>query len=219
MRRARGGAVANPEGWVFRIAHNAAQDFLRRRARQEATRSGRMSDMIAGQQARLDRQIARQPRGPSCAFRSPSAALSSCAMCSAILFEEIGDILGISIPAVKGTLQRGRTHLRELAEEPDDVPAPRLDEAERSLWPLISTASTRATSTPSATCSPTSTARARQPRCALNGRQAVGHYYHRYALKRRSTGAAYARLRGRGAAILMFDPEDPAGPPGHFFIL
>jgi DNA-directed RNA polymerase specialized sigma24 family protein len=29
--------VANPEGWLFRIAHNAALDFLRRRAARSAT--------------------------------------------------------------------------------------------------------------------------------------------------------------------------------------
>ena len=28
--------IANPEGWLFRITHNAALDHLRRRARQEA---------------------------------------------------------------------------------------------------------------------------------------------------------------------------------------
>src|SRR5215470_6352466 len=28
--------IANPEGWIFRIAHNAALDYLRRRARQDA---------------------------------------------------------------------------------------------------------------------------------------------------------------------------------------
>ena len=32
-----------PEGWLFRIAHNAALDFLRRRARQEDARPTRIS--------------------------------------------------------------------------------------------------------------------------------------------------------------------------------
>ncbi len=30
------GSIANPEGWLVRIAHNTALDFLRRRNRQEA---------------------------------------------------------------------------------------------------------------------------------------------------------------------------------------
>ena len=39
------GAIGNPEGWLFRIAHNTALDFLRRRNRQEALRSGEEVDM------------------------------------------------------------------------------------------------------------------------------------------------------------------------------
>src|SRR5271155_3929659 len=39
--------IGNPEGWLFRIAHNTALDFLRRRNRQEALRSGEEVDMIA----------------------------------------------------------------------------------------------------------------------------------------------------------------------------
>ena len=33
------GPIANPEGWLFRIAHNAALDFLRRRARRQGRRA------------------------------------------------------------------------------------------------------------------------------------------------------------------------------------
>src|ERR1700709_2557222 len=41
--------IGNPEGWLFRIAHNTALDFLRRRNRQEALSSGEEVDMIADQ--------------------------------------------------------------------------------------------------------------------------------------------------------------------------
>src|ERR1700692_760024 len=44
---ASSGPVGNPEGWLFKIAHNTALDFLRRRNRQQAWRSGEEVDMIA----------------------------------------------------------------------------------------------------------------------------------------------------------------------------
>ncbi|HWN79768.1 MAG TPA: RNA polymerase sigma factor, partial [Bradyrhizobium sp.] len=44
---ASAGPVGNPEGWLFKIAHNTALDFLRRRNRQQALRSGEEVDMIA----------------------------------------------------------------------------------------------------------------------------------------------------------------------------
>src|SRR5436190_23198944 len=53
------GPINNPEGWLFRIAHNTALDFLRRRNRQEALRSGEEVDMIADPaDTVLSRQIA-----------------------------------------------------------------------------------------------------------------------------------------------------------------
>src|SRR4030088_802000 len=40
------GPVANLEGWTFRIAHNAALDFLRRRVRRDALHSNEDPEMI-----------------------------------------------------------------------------------------------------------------------------------------------------------------------------
>src|SRR5689334_2806007 len=44
------GEIANPEGWLFRIAHNTALDFLRRRARREGLHTADEIDMIADPQ-------------------------------------------------------------------------------------------------------------------------------------------------------------------------
>src|SRR5256714_12352919 len=53
------GPVANPESWLFRIAHNAALDFLRRRTRQDQLRSDDDPDMIVDPVTTTeDRQIA-----------------------------------------------------------------------------------------------------------------------------------------------------------------
>src|ERR1044072_1144766 len=46
---ASAGSIGNPEGWLFRIAHNTALDFLRRRNRQEALRGPAEVDMIVDQ--------------------------------------------------------------------------------------------------------------------------------------------------------------------------
>ena len=38
--------IAQPQGWLFRIAHNEAMDFLRRRARQDAVKGHEDPEMM-----------------------------------------------------------------------------------------------------------------------------------------------------------------------------
>ena len=59
-------------------------------------------------------------------------------------------IMDCSLPAVKAALHRGRTQLREFADEPDDAPQPRLSEPIARGSAPMSRISTRAISTRSA---------------------------------------------------------------------
>ena len=80
------GSIVDISGWVFRIAHNAALDFLRRRRRLDAMHSDEELEMIAALTNPVP--IARRPRrayGPSCGCRWRSAAASFCWMCWGIL--------------------------------------------------------------------------------------------------------------------------------------
>src|ERR1041385_3783170 len=51
-------AISNAEGWLIRIAHNAALDFLRRRARQAALHSDEDLAMTADPVSTADERLA-----------------------------------------------------------------------------------------------------------------------------------------------------------------
>jgi RNA polymerase sigma-70 factor, ECF subfamily len=127
------GSITNPEGWLFRIAHHAALDFLRRRTREEAQHSSEDLDMIAAVSNPVeDRQIAAASLRTF--MRLPVPQRSSVILCDVLghSLQEIGEIVGGSVPAVKAALQRGRSHLRALAVETDDTPVPALAESEQT---------------------------------------------------------------------------------------
>src|SRR5215510_12794422 len=129
----RAGAIDNVESWLVRIAHNTALDFLRRRARQDAIRSEEDPDMIIDPIAAVDdRQIV--AASLRAFMRLPVAQRSSVILMDVLGYslDEIGGITKSSIPSIKATLHRGRARLRELAEEPDELPLPVLTDAERS---------------------------------------------------------------------------------------
>jgi RNA polymerase sigma-70 factor, ECF subfamily len=129
---ASAGPLQNPQGWLFRIAHNTALDFLRRRSRQQALQSGEEADMIADP---ADAIAAHDFASTSLRtfMRLPVAQRSSVILMDVLgcSLREVCDVLDFTLPAVKAALHRGRAQLREFAGEPDDLPQPRLSEADR----------------------------------------------------------------------------------------
>ena len=126
-------ALANPEAWLFRIAHNTALDHLRRRARQEAIRSDEDPEMLVDPVTPAEDRLA-AAASMRTFMRLPVAQRSSIILMDVLGYslDEIGGVTALSIPAIKASLHRGRARLRELAQEPDDTPLPVLDEPERS---------------------------------------------------------------------------------------
>jgi RNA polymerase sigma-70 factor (ECF subfamily) len=127
------GPISNPEGWLFRIAHHAALDFLRRRAREETRHSNEDLDMIAAAKNPVgDREIV--AAGLRTFMRLPVAQRSSVILSDVLghSLQEICEIVGGNVPAAKAALQRGRFRLRALAAEADDAPIPALAEPERT---------------------------------------------------------------------------------------
>ena len=125
--------VENPEAWLLRIAHNAALDHLRRKARQEAAHGDEALDMIP------DRSDAEARMATAASLRTfmrlPAAQRSSVILMDVLGYslDEMRGATDMTIPAIKASLHRGRARLRDIAREPDDRPLPALGERERSL--------------------------------------------------------------------------------------
>src|SRR5215469_4403364 len=126
-------SIDKPEAWLFRIAHNAALDFLRRRARLEARSSGEDLDMIIDPSDDIaDRQAAAASLHTF--MRLPVTQRSSVILMDVLGYslDEISGVTDATIPSVKAALHRGRARLRQLAQEPDDRPPPALAAPERA---------------------------------------------------------------------------------------
>ncbi|MGE0574114.1 sigma-70 family RNA polymerase sigma factor [Reyranella sp.] len=114
------GSIANPEAWLFRIAHNAALDFLRSRVRLEAVVASQPGEDIADPGDEVARrQVAAMGLRP---FMKLSPAERSSVILMDVIgysLSEIGEIIEVTVPAVKAALHRGRTRLKALSDSAD----------------------------------------------------------------------------------------------------
>jgi len=127
------GVIDNPEGWLFRIAHNTALDFLRRRAHGPMMQNNEALDMISAPDfPDQDHEVATMSLRTF--MRLPPLQRSAVILKDVLghSLEEVASITGASEGAAKSALQRGRVRLREFAKEPADVSLPMLPDVMRA---------------------------------------------------------------------------------------
>jgi RNA polymerase sigma factor (sigma-70 family) len=115
--------------WLFQIAHNRALDHLRRYERRMGQPLDPLAERLADGGEDPEDALGRQEatRAALCRFTALVPLQRSCVILKDVLghsLEEIGDLLGLSLPAVKAAVHRGRQRLRAEAEAPAPPPAP-----------------------------------------------------------------------------------------------
>jgi RNA polymerase sigma-70 factor (ECF subfamily) len=209
--------IAHLEAWLFRITHNAALDFLRRRARLDATHSDADPDMIVDPVAAADeRQFAAASLRT---FMRISPAQRSSVILMDVLgysLDEIAAMLDNSVPAIKAALHRGRTNLRAIAGEPDEVAPPILAEPERSLLAAY-VDRFNARDFDAVREMLAAEVRLDLANRTVEGGTAAGRYFSNY--ERLMNWHFMAGFVERRPAILVRPPDDPSAAPAYFILL
>ncbi|MER8407642.1 sigma-70 family RNA polymerase sigma factor [Mesorhizobium sp. M0185] len=123
-----GAIVERPEQWLFRIAHNAAQDHLRRRNRERSRMTEADMSVIEDPSGSADSRLAAQTSLRS--FMQLSVPQRSAVILVDVLglsLHETCEVTGATLAATKAALHRGRAQLKQLALQPEQALAPRLD--------------------------------------------------------------------------------------------
>jgi RNA polymerase sigma-70 factor (ECF subfamily) len=215
---AAAGPIGNPEGWLFRIAHNTALDFLRRRNRQEAVRSGKEVDMIADPVNTVE---SRQAAAASLRtfMRLPVAQRGSVVLMDVLgcSLQEICAVMDFSLPAAKAALHRGRRRLSELAGEPDDAPPPLLSPADRTrLGAYVDHFNARDFDAIRDMIAD-DVRLDLVGKTRMSGKAEVSRYFGNYS-KVHDWHLVPGLVEGR-PAILVFDPDKPSAKPAYFMLL
>ncbi|MDG4883358.1 sigma-70 family RNA polymerase sigma factor [Mesorhizobium sp. WSM4884] len=207
------------EPWLFRIVHNSALDFLRKRARLQMRESEVELDTIADEDSPVDARIAAE------ASLAELMQLPPAQRCAVVLkdvlghsLEEIGEILETTETAIKGALQRGRESLRKLAAAPRAAsPRPTLDRQDmRRLGDYVAAFNARDFDTLRSLLADDVKLELVN-RLRAEGKDYVGNYFGRYSEETHwhfTTGLVEGR-----PAILVTSPDRPDGSPRYFILI
>ena len=208
--------IENVEAWMFRIAHNAALDFLRRRRRERDLPD--VDDVLADS-PEDEHARAQESAAALTTFMRLAARQRSCVILKDVLgysIEEIGRLIDTSDMAVKAALHRGRARLRELSAEHEAPPPLSMESAERArLQAYIERFNARDFEA-LRTLLAEDVRLDLVGRLALNGKAEVGNYFSNYARAsqwRMSLGYADGR-----AAVLVSD-SGQRGAAAEYFVL
>jgi len=120
--------VDRPEQWLFRIAHNAAQDHLRRRQRERSRTTEADMTRIEDPSESADARLATAASLRS--FMQLSVAQRGAVILVDVLglsLAETCEVTGATLAATKAALHRGRGELKALASAPEETVMPKLD--------------------------------------------------------------------------------------------
>ena len=203
---------APPEGdataWSFRIAHNAAIDHLRARARRAGEQEIQEEDMVSDS----DEAARRLAAGAALAvfMQLPPLQRGTVILKDVLGYsnEEAADILDTTLAATKAALHRGRARLRIIADAPSSFrPADRGDLIR--LQSYVDRFNARDFDAIRAMLA--DDVRFELVARMERGRAAFETYFTRYT-EMTSWRLSVGVIEGRAAAI-VHDPADPAGPP------
>jgi RNA polymerase sigma-70 factor, ECF subfamily len=212
------GTIEHLESWLVRIAHNAALDFLRRRTRRNSVLADEDPDMLIDP---APTAVERETAIASLAtfMELPVAQRSSVILMDVLGYslEEISGVTGNTILGIKAALHRGRSRLRELAQQPDDRPPPVLGDVERSLLAAYIDRFNARDFDAVRDMLADEVQLDLVSRLQRKGRVEVGSYFTNYS--RLQDWALMPGFVERRPAVLVYEPGDPTRTPRYFILL
>lgn len=211
-------SVAQPKAWLFRIAHNAAVDFLRRRAREATHIKDEPLEMIENPVDEIAQRQAAEA-GLRTFMRLPTSERSSVILMDVLghSLREVAEVLDTTIPTVKAALHRGRQRLREFAQQPEHLPLRAMSRHDRELLTAYIDRFNARDFDAVRRMIADDVRLELVGRSRLRGRTEVSRYFGNYST--RTDWELSLGFIDRRPAVLVRQPGDPAGSLAHFVLL